>query len=127
MAMKEIAAKTVDEYISKYPQEIREKLKEIRKAILIAAPNATQRIAYRMPAFEQEGVLAFFAVFERHIGFYPLPSAIENFKERLSVYKSAKGSVQFPLDEEPPYDLITEMVAFRLKENLAKAAEKKGR
>lgn len=113
---------TIDEYISSFPPAIRAKLEGIRAAIREAAPAARERIAYRMPAFSQDGDLAFFAAFKTHIGFYPLPAAMEAFRERLAPYKTAKGSVQFPLDDEPPYELIKDMVRFRLAENAAKAA-----
>ena len=68
--------------------------------------------------------LVYFAAFNKHIGFYPIPTGIEQFKEELSVYKTGKGSVQFPFDEPIPYDLIRRIVKFRVKENLAKAAAK---
>lgn len=117
---------TIDEYIAGFPPEVRAKLERIRAAIREAAPEAKERIAYRMPAFSQDGDLAFFAAFKAHIGFYPLPAAMEAFSERLAHYKTAKGSVQFPLDEEPPCELIKDMVRFRLAENAAKAAAKRG-
>ena len=117
-------AGSVDEYIASRPPEIRAKLERLREAILAAAPEAEQRISYGMPGFFQDGPLAYFAVFERHIGFYPLPSAMETFAERLAPYKKAKGSVQFPIGEDPPYGLVRDMVAFRLKENREKAASK---
>jgi len=116
---------TIDEYIAAFPPGVRAKLEKIRAAIHEAAPEAKERMAYRMPAFSQDGDLAFFAAFKAHIGFYPLPAAMEAFRERLAPYKTAKGSVQFPLDEEPPYELIKDMVRFRLAENAAKAAAKK--
>jgi uncharacterized protein YdhG (YjbR/CyaY superfamily) len=116
---------TIDGYIAAFPPEVRAKLERIRAAIREAAPNAQERIAYRMPAFSQDGDLAFFAAFKAHIGFYPLPAAMEAFRERLAPYKTAKGSVQFPLDEEPPYELIKDMVRFRLAENAAKAAARR--
>ena len=116
--------RSVDEYIASRPPELRAKLERLREAILTAAPGAEQRISYGMPGFFQDGPVAYFAAFERHIGFYPLPGALESFAERLAPYKKAKGSVQFPIDEEPPYDLVREMVAFRLAENLEKAKAK---
>ena len=117
---------TIDEYIAAFPPEVHAKLERIRAAIREAAPEAKERIAYRMPAFSQDGDLAFFAAFKAHIGFYPLPAAMDAFQERLASYKTAKGSVQFPLDEEPPYELIKDMIRFRLAENAAKAATKRG-
>lgn len=116
--------KTVDEYIAQFPPEVRAKLERIRAAIHEAAPEAAERMAYRMPAFSLNGDLAFFAAFKEHIGFYPLPEALETFSERLAPYGQGKGSVRFPLGEEPPYELIRDMVRFRVAANARKAAEK---
>ena len=127
MEMKEEPAKSVDEYISRFPPAVRARLTALRTAILKAAPGACERISYGMPAFELAGPLLYFAAFERHIGLYALPSAMIEFKDRLGGYKSGKGSVQFPLDEEMPYVLIGDIVRFRVRENERKAAEKKPR
>lgn len=116
---------TVDDYIAQFPPEVRAKLERLRAAILEAAPGAAERMAYRMPAFSLNGDLAFFAAFKGHIGFYPLPSALDSFRDRLAPYKTAKGSVRFPIGEEPPYDLVKDMVRFRVEENARKAATKK--
>ena len=96
-------------------------LKEIRATIKAAAPEAEEKISYQMPTFFLNGNLVHFAAFKKHIGFYPTPTGIEKFKKELSVYEGAKGSVQFPLDKPMPYALITKIVKFRVKENLAKA------
>lgn len=96
----------------------------MRDAILKAAPDAEEVIGYKMPAYRLQGVLLYFAGYKGHIGFYPSGSAIEAFKQELSVYKGAKGSVQFPLDKPLPVSLITKMVKLRVKENLEKAKEK---
>ncbi len=91
-------------------------------------PEAQETINYAIPTFTLKGNLVHFAAFEKHIGFYPNPSGIERFKEELSAYESAKGSVQFPLDRPIPYDLISTIVKFRLQENLQRAeAKKKGK
>jgi uncharacterized protein YdhG (YjbR/CyaY superfamily) len=120
------APETVDEYIARFPTKVRARLSRMRKEIKAAAPEAEERIGYGMPGYYLNGPLVYFAAFERHIGFYALPGAQVVFKEQLKQYKSGKGSVQFPLDEEPPYGLIGEIVRFRVKENEAKAAMKKG-
>jgi uncharacterized protein YdhG (YjbR/CyaY superfamily) len=119
------APTTVDEYIAQFPPEVRAKLERLRAAIHEAVPGAAERIAYRMPAFSLNGDLAFFAAFKNHIGFYPLPAALDAFRERLARYRSTKGSVQFPIGEEPPYDLVKDMVRFRVAENAKKAAAKR--
>lgn len=116
---------TIDEYIAQFPADIQKILREIRAVIKSAAPQAQEKISYQMPTFFLEGNLVHFAAFKNHIGFYPVPSGIEQFKAELSAYKGAKGSVQFPLDKPLPYDLIRRIVEFRVQENLAKAAAKK--
>ena len=119
------APKTIDEYIAGFPRDVQQILEKIRKTIHEAAPAAEEAISYQMPSFKLKGNLVYFAAFKRHIGFYPIPSGIEQFKAELSVYKQGKGSVQFPLDKPIPYDLINRIVKFRVGENLKKAAEEK--
>lgn len=116
--------KNIDEYSGTFPHEIQEILEEVRTTIQKAAPDAKEKISYSMPAFEQNGIVVYFAAFKNHIGLYALPSGHEAFKEELSKYKSGKGSVQFPLDQPIPYDLITKIVKFRVKENLEKAKKR---
>lgn len=118
---------TIDEYIAGHPQEIQALLQEMRKVIKEAAPEATEKISYQMPTFALHGNLVHFAAYKNHIGFYPAPRGIEAFKEELSVYKGAKGSVQFPLDKPLPYELISRIVAFRVDENIKKAQEKRSK
>lgn len=108
---------TIDEYISEFPKDIQEKLEKIRKTIQETTPEATEKISYGIPTFYLNGNLVHFAAYEKHIGFYPAPSGIENFKDELSEYKTSKGTIQFPLDKEIPYDLIKEIVKFRVNEN----------
>ena len=116
---------TIDEYIAGFPPDVQEILQKIRKTVHEAAPDATEKISYQMPTFYLHGNLVHFAGFKEHIGFYPVPTGIEKFKKELSVYKQGKGSVQFPLDQPIPYGLITKIVKFRVKENLAAAKGKK--
>lgn len=118
-------AASIDQYISEAPQEVQERLKNLRAVIKSEVPDAQERIAYAMPTFSQEGNLVHFAYFKKHIGFFPAPSGIENFQEELAKYKTSKGTIQFPLDEEIPMNLVREIVRFRLKENLAKAASRR--
>jgi uncharacterized protein YdhG (YjbR/CyaY superfamily) len=122
MENKKIGFVSIDEYIATFPKEIQKILEEIRATIKAAAPDAEEKISYQMPTFTLNGNLAHFAAFKKHIGFYPTPTGIEKFKKELSAYEGAKGSVQFPLDKPIPYDLISKIVKFRAKENLAKAA-----
>jgi uncharacterized protein YdhG (YjbR/CyaY superfamily) len=121
MENKKPAFSTIDEYIAAFAPEIQAKLTEMRTIIKAAAPQAEEKISYQMPTFSLEGNLVHFAAFKHHIGFYPVPSGIEAFKKELSVYKGAKGSVQFPLDQPLPRALITRIVKYRVRENLAKA------
>jgi uncharacterized protein YdhG (YjbR/CyaY superfamily) len=112
--------KTVDEYISTFPPGIQALLEQMREAIGKAAPKAEETISYNMPGFRLSGMLVWFAGYKNHIGFYPKPSALEAFKKELSVYKSSKGAVQFPIDKPLPLGLVSKMVKFRVKENMEK-------
>lgn len=115
----------IDEYIATFPAEIQKILQEIRAVIRETAPQATEKISYQMPTFYLNGNLVHFAAYKSHIGFYPVPSGIEAFKTELSAFKGAKGSVQFPLNQPMPLDLIRRIVLFRVQENLAKGKAKK--
>lgn len=116
---------SIDEYIAAFPVEIQEKLQTVRKVIQESAPDAQEKISYQMPTFALQGNLVHFAAYSNHIGFYPTPSGIESFQEELAGYKSAKGSVQFPMDKPLPYELISRIVKFRVAENVAKAEAKR--
>lgn len=111
---------TIDAYIATFPQEIQEKLQEVRATIKKAAPGATEAIKYAIPTFVFHGNLVHFAAFKNHIGFYPAPDGMEEFDKELAVYKKGKGSVQFPLDKPIPFDLIARITAFRIKQNSEK-------
>lgn len=108
----------VDVYISSFPENIRVLLEQIRTVIRKTAPDAEELISYGMPAYKTKGrVLVYFAGFKNHIGFYATPSGHEEFKAELSKYKQGKGSVQFPINQSMPLELIRQMVEFRLLEN----------
>lgn len=124
MAASRSAYHNIDEYIAGFPEGIQEKLEKIRATIRAAAPDAEEAISYGIPTFKLKGNLVHFAAYKKHIGFYPAPSGIEKFKNELSEYKGEKGSVQFPLDQPIPYELISKIVAFRVQENLEQAAAK---
>jgi uncharacterized protein YdhG (YjbR/CyaY superfamily) len=111
---------TIDEYISIFPRNVQDILEKLRKTIKESAPEAKEAISYGMPTFKFNGNLVHFAAYKNHIGFYPSPSGIEEFKKEISQYKSGKGSVQFPIDETLPLDLVKKIVIFRVKENLMK-------
>ena len=112
--------KTTDEYIDSFPQNIQAALQQVRQAIKDAAPKAQEVISYSMPAFKQTGILVWFAAFKNHIGFFPKVSAMEAFKEQLTLYKTSKGTIRFPLDKPMPISLIKEIVKFRVKEDQSK-------
>lgn len=107
----------IDEYIKKFPEDIQEKLEKLRQVIGESAPDAVEKISYGMPTFYLNGNLVHFAAYSGHIGFYPAPSGIEAFKDELSLYKTSKGAIQFPINEELPLELIKKIVQFRVGEN----------
>jgi len=111
---------TIDDYIAQRPAEVRLILQKIRATIHKAAPRATEKISYGMPAFELNGNLVWFGAFQNHIGFYPRGSAIDAFKDELAPYIQEKATLQFPLAKPIPYALITKIVKFRAAENLKK-------
>lgn len=116
---------TIDEYIKSFPKETQELLQQMRATIHKVAPKATELISYNIPAFKLGGMLVWFGAHTSHIGFYPRGSAIEAFQKELSVYKGAKGSVQFPFDKPLPLKLITKIVKFRVAENIERMENKK--
>ncbi len=111
---------TIGEYIAAFPESTQIVLEQLRQAIKEAAPQAQETISYRMPAFKQNGILVWFAAFKNHVGLYPKVSAIEKFKEELTPYKTSKGTIQFPITQPIPLDLVKQIVKFRVKENQRK-------
>jgi len=125
MKTNNVAPLTIEEYIACFPNDIQMILQKIRVTIRNAAPDAEEGIRYQMPTFILKGNLVHFAAYKKHIGFYPAPSGIIAFKKELSIYKTSKGAIQFPLDSPVPYALIAEIVMFRVQENLELAEAKK--
>lgn len=109
--------KNVDEYITSAPKEVQQKLKDLRAAIKEAAPDAEEKISYSMPYYGYKGRLAYFRTAANHIGLYIPPPIVQNFKKELKDYKTAKATIQFPLDKELPLDLIKKMIKARVKIN----------
>ena len=109
--------KTIEEYIYSAPAEVQERLWMLHECIRTAAPGATEALKWSMPAYSYQKILVTFAVFKKHIGFYPMPSAIKAFTKELTKYKTAEGSVQFPHDKPLPLTLINKIVRFRVKES----------
>jgi uncharacterized protein YdhG (YjbR/CyaY superfamily) len=112
------AITSIDEYIAQFPEEIQKKLTQMRSIIRTAAPDASEKISYQMPTYFLNKNLVHFAAFKDHIGFFPTPSAIVAFEAELKKFRTSKGTMQIPLDEKIPVDLITRMVKFRVSENL---------
>jgi uncharacterized protein YdhG (YjbR/CyaY superfamily) len=111
---------TVEDYISRFPTAQQALLRSVRQVIKDEAPEAQESIAYKMPAYKLNGPLIYFALFENHLGLYPTPEGISAFESDLKKYKQGKGSVQFPLNEPLPLDLIRRIVHQRVVENKAK-------
>lgn len=117
--MKTKKVTTVDAYIEEFSPEVKDLLRKMRNIILKVASDAQESISYGMPAYNTQGKpLVYFAAYKNHIGFYATPSGHEAFKKELSGYQQGKGSVQFPLNEPLPLELIRKIVAFRVQENL---------
>jgi len=118
--------KNIDEYIAGFPHEVQEILEKIRLTIRKAAPDAEETISYLIPTFTLKGkYLVYFAAYKKHIGLYPVPTGTEKFKQELSAYRAGKGSVRFLLAKPIPFRLISQIVKFRMKENLSRAKAKK--
>jgi uncharacterized protein YdhG (YjbR/CyaY superfamily) len=111
---------TVDEYIALHPPAVQEGLDLLRKTIKTAAPGAEEMISYQMPAYRLKGMLAFFSAAKKHYGFYPTASPIIAFREKLKSYETSKGTIRFAMNKPLPVKLITEIIKWKAKENLAK-------
>ena len=105
----------IDEYIAGFSVKVREILERIRVTIRKAVPDAEEAIKYQIPTFMLNGNLIHFAAYKAHIGFYPAPRGVEQFKEAVDLYGAGKGTLRFPLDQPIPYDLIREIVMFRVE------------
>lgn len=108
-------------YISQFPKDVQVILEKMRETIKKSAPKSEETMSYGIPTFDMNGKhLVHFAAFKNHVGFYPTPSGISKFQKEMSDYETAKGSVKFPLDKTIPFDLIKEIVEFRVEENKSK-------
>jgi len=115
---------SIDTYIAQFPDDVQARLQKLRTTILNLAPGATEAMSYQIPTFKLNGNLVHFAAFKKHIGFYPGAAGIAAFQDELAGYKSAKGSVQFPLDQALPLDLVKKIVEFRVAQNLTAPTRK---
>ena len=118
-------ANDIADYISKFPADVQVILQKVRETIRHAAPEARETISYMMPAFKQHGILVYFAAWAKHIGMYPPISGNKPLEKAIARYAGPKGNLQFPLDEPIPFDLIERLVKLRVKQDSAKAAEKR--
>jgi len=116
---------SIDAYISQFSPDVQHILQQIRMTIRDAAPEATEVISYQLPAFKLHGILVYFAAWKKHIGLYPPVSGDKSIEKAVERYAGEKGNLQFPLDEPIPYDLIRRIVTLRVKQNTAKAINKK--
>ncbi len=117
---------TIDGYIATFPDDVQQKMEQVRSTIRKAAPAAEERISYGIAAFNLNGqYLIYFAGYKNHIGLYPVPSGVKEFEKDFAAYKtSGKGAIQFPLDKPMPLSLITKIVKYRIKSNAEKAKKK---
>jgi uncharacterized protein YdhG (YjbR/CyaY superfamily) len=115
----------IDDYIARFPANVRAILEKVRKTIRTAAPEAQETISYQMPAFKQHGILVYFAAWKEHIGLYPPVSGDKALERAVARYAGPKGNLQFPLDEPIPYTLIERIARLRVKQNAAKADAKR--
>ena len=125
MEKAKVVPETVDQYIAAFPADVKKRMQQLRKTIKAGAPNADELISYQMPGYKYFGMLVYFAAYKNHIGFYPGAGGVLEFYKKLSSFKSAKGSVQFPHDRPIPYDVISKIVKFRVKQNEEKFSLKK--
>ena len=121
MRTRQTAPKDIDEYIAGFPSDVQKLLKKLRATIKKAAPDAAETIKYLMPTFTLNGNLVHFAAYKNHIGFYPAPRDVEEFRKELSAYAGSKSSLSFPLNKPIPVELISRIVKFRVKKDREKA------
>jgi uncharacterized protein YdhG (YjbR/CyaY superfamily) len=108
---------TIGEYIESFPENVQDILSKLRDAIRKAAPDAVESISYDMPTYKLDGKrLVYFSAWKNHIGFYSIPKGNASFRKEISPYEGEKGSLSFPLKKPIPYDLVTKIVTFRIKE-----------
>ncbi len=118
-------AKTIDEYIALQPQEVKVFLEKLRQTIKSVAPDAEETISYKMPAFRYHGMLVYFAAFKNHYSLFPANSSlITEMKDEIKMYKTSKGTIQFPFDKPLPVALIKKIVRARVQQNLTKNKNK---
>ncbi len=124
--MRITTAKTVDEYIALAPEEKRRALKNLRKAIREAAPNAEERVSYHMPAYKYHGWLVFFAAYKNHVSLYAVgESNLKRFSSKLKPFEISGQTIHFTPEKPLPAALVKQIVRARMKENESRAKLKK--
>jgi uncharacterized protein YdhG (YjbR/CyaY superfamily) len=116
---------TIDDYIAAFPPDVRSILQKIRLTVRKAAPQAEEKISYKIPSFALNGALIYFAAFKKHIGLYPPVRGDDKLRKEIARYRGEKGNLKFPLDEPIPYKLIARVVKFRVKEHLERTRSKR--
>jgi len=125
MVANKVKFDSIDQYIAAFPEETQKLLEELRSTVKVAAPGVAEKITYQMPTFDLNGRhLIFFSAFKHHIGLYPIPAGDETFQKEISQYKSAKSSLNFPIDKPLPVKLIRQLVKFRVTEEMKNAETK---
>jgi uncharacterized protein YdhG (YjbR/CyaY superfamily) len=125
METKRTPPSSIDDYIARFSPEVRAILERIRATIHRAAPDAQEKISYRMPSFTQNGALVYFAAFNHHIGLFPPVRGDAGLLKQIAKYAGPNGNLKFPYDRPIPYALIGKIVEHRVKQNMAKAAAKR--
>ncbi len=115
--MQKVKPGTIEEYLMAASPAALEKMQQMHECIRAAAPDAEESLKWSMPAYSHQKILVTWAVFKNHIGFYPMPDAIRQFEKDLTGFKTAKGSIQFPLDKSLPLSLISKIVKYRVKQS----------
>ena len=118
---------SIDEYIASFPEETQQLLQQVRETVRAAAPEAKEKISYQIPTFALNGNLVSFAAFKKHIGMYPIPAGTEAFQQEAAVYRAAKSSLHFPIDQPLPVELIRQLVQFRVAESQKDATKSPAR
>ena len=114
---------SVEAYMAALPDDRRAALEELRRTIRAAAPEATETIAYQMPAFRTDGrFLVSYAAFKAHYSLFPASDAVvAALGEELTPYLAGRGTIRFPAGTPIPAALVTRIVAVRLAENAARS------
>ena len=116
---------TVEEYIEQIPSEHRAQFIMLHETIIQSAPGAISCISYSMPAIKLQGIVVYYANWEKHMAIYPMPSALKKFADKVNVFVTSKSTIQFPHGKNIPKKLIKEIVKFRVEENQVKFQAKK--